>query len=285
MNDTVARFNQISSTLTDLAIRFGPKLFAAIVILVVGVYASRWVARSTARQLARFELEPPAHALLVRAVWALMFGLFIILALQNLGVELVPLIAGLSVAGAGVALAAQGVLGNLVAGLTIIFTKPFRVGEYVEVAGVEGIVQTIKLFSTTLGHFDRSRIVIPNRKIVAEILHNYGDVRQVEVVVSVAYDTDVGSALAAVREVLAGNPRVLKEPIPVVQPARLGEWAVTIAVRPWVRVQDYVAAAGEINGAILDSFRAKHIRIPLPQREVRLSGSEEEPRALTALRG
>ncbi|HXS28042.1 MAG TPA: mechanosensitive ion channel family protein [Steroidobacteraceae bacterium] len=275
MNDTVARFGQLSSSVTDLSIRYGPKLFAALVILLVGVYAGRWIARWTARHLARFTLEPPALALLVRAAWALTFGLFLILALENLGVELVPLIAGLSVLGAGVALAAQGVLGNLVAGLTIIFTKPFRVGEYVAVVGVEGVVRTIQLFSTTLDHFDQSRVVIPNRKIVGEILHNYGDIRQVEVVVSVAYDTDVNNALAAVREILAGNPRILKEPIAVVQPARLGEWAVTIAVRPWVRVRDYVMAAGEINSAILDSFRERNIRIPVPQREVRLSGHQE----------
>lgn len=270
MNDTVSRFNQISSTVTDLSIRFGPRLLTAIIIIVVGVFASRGVARWAARHLAHLALEPPAHALLVRVVWALTFALFAILALQNLGVELVPLIAGLSVVGAGVALAAQGVLGNLVAGLTIIFTKPFRIGEYISVVGVEGVVKTVQLFSTTLAHFDRSRIVIPNRKIVGEILHNYGDIRQVEVVVSVAYDTDIARALAAIREVLGSNPRVLSEPMPLVQPTLLGEWAVTIAVRPWVRVQDYLAASGEINSAILESFRAKSIMIPVPQREVRV---------------
>ncbi len=270
MNNPVAHFNQVSSTLTDLAIRFGPKLLTAIIIIVVGAFVSRSVARWTARHLKRFALEPPAHALLVRAAWGLTLALFLILALQNLGVQLVPLIAGLSVAGAGVALAAQGVLGNLVAGLTIIFTKPFRVGEYIAVVGVEGVVKTIQLFNTTLGHFDQSRIVVPNRKIVGEILHNYGDIRQIEVAVSVAYDTNVDGALAAIREVLAGNPRVLREPLPVVLPMLLGEWAVRIAVRPWVRVQDYVAAAGEINGAILDAFRARNIMIPVPQREVRL---------------
>src|ERR1700693_1964314 len=125
--------------------------------------------------------------------------------------ELLPLIAGIGVAGAGIALAMQGVLSNMVAGLTIIFTRPFRVGEYIHIAGVEGSVETIHLFSTTLSHADLSRVVIPNRKIVGEILHNYGQIRQVEVVVGVAYDTDLSRAVAAIREVLEGNPRVLKD--------------------------------------------------------------------------
>src|SRR5208283_3380697 len=107
---------------------------------------------------------------LTRVTRILVLGLFVMMALQNLGVELLPLLAGLGVAGAGIALATQGVLSNVVAGLTIIFTKPFRVGDYIAIVGVEGQVQDVSLFSTTLGHSDRSKIVVPNRKIVGEIL-------------------------------------------------------------------------------------------------------------------
>ena len=107
--------------------------------------------------MAKFELEPPLHDLLLRIVRVLVVGLFLILALQNLGVELLPLIAGLGIAGAGIALALQGVLGNLAAGLTIIFTRPFRVGEYISIAGVEGQVDSVGLY------IDRSLVVVPNR--------------------------------------------------------------------------------------------------------------------------
>jgi small conductance mechanosensitive channel len=102
-----------------------------------------------------------------------------------------PLIAGLGVAGAGIALAMQGVLSNVVAGLTIIFTKPYRVGEYIAVAGVEGQVSTISLFSTTLLHPDHSRVVVPNRKVVGEILQNFGKIRQAQVTVGIAYESDL----------------------------------------------------------------------------------------------
>jgi len=139
--------------------------------------------------------------------YVLVFGLFVIMALQNLGVELLPLIAGLGIAGAGIALAMQGVLGNAVAGLTIIFSRPFRVGDYISIANEEGEVLEIQLFSTTLGHVDRSRVVIPNRKIAGEILHNYGRIRQLAIDVMVTNDTDIATALAVAVEATRGNAR------------------------------------------------------------------------------
>ncbi|MGH8137841.1 MAG: mechanosensitive ion channel family protein [Steroidobacteraceae bacterium] len=273
MSSQVASIDQIKSTMLDLAIRFGPKVLVAILILVVGFVVSRWVARWLTHALSRIELEPPVRALLARIGWVLTFALFMIMALQNLGVQLLPLIAGLGVAGAGLALATQGVLSNLVAGLSIIFAKPFRVGEYISIAAEEGQVHTITLFSTTLTHSDRSRVVIPNRKIVGEILHNFGTIRQLQIKVGVAYDTEMESALAAIGEVLQANPRVLKEPAPVVQAILLGDSSVSIGVRPWVSVPDYVTAAGEINQAILQTLRDRGIVIPFPQREVRLIGA------------
>jgi small conductance mechanosensitive channel len=164
------------------------------------------------------------------------------------------------------------VLGNLVAGLSIIFAKPFRVGEYISIVGEEGLVATITLFATTLTHPDRSRVVIPNRKIVGEILHNFGTVRQIDIVVGVAYDTDINGAVGAIGEVLQANTRVLREPAPIVQAVLLGDSSVNIAIRPWVGVADYRAAVGEINEAVLKMFRSRGIGIPFPQREVRLVG-------------
>lgn len=270
MNPQLASIDQIKNTVLDLTIRFGPKLLIAILILAAGFAVSRWVSRWFLRGLSHVELEPPVRTLLARVAWALTLSVFVILALQNLGVELLPLIAGLGVAGAGVALATQGVLSNVVAGLSIIFTKPFRIGEYISIAGEEGVVSAITLFNTTLTHVDHSRVVIPNRKIVGDILHNSGNIRQLDIAVGVAYDSDMNAAVAAINEVLAANPRVLKDPPPVVQPIQLGDWAVNIGVRPWVLVPDYTAASGEINGAILESFRHRGIIMPFPQREVKL---------------
>jgi len=273
MNEQAATITHARDTILDLLIRFGPRLLTAVLILVVGLVVSRYVSRWLAGALGRRDLEPPVRLLLTRTASAICVLLFAVLALQNLGVELLPLIAGLSVAGAAVALATQGILSNMAAGLTIIFAKPYRVGEYIAIAGVEGVVETITLFSTTLGHVDRSRVVVPNRKIVGEILQNYGNIRQLDVSVGVAYDTDIEGSLAVIREVLRSNPRVLKDPDPVVQTLRLGDSSVSIAVRPWVLVEDQVRAPGEVYAALLEAFRARGIVIPVPQSEVRLIGA------------
>lgn len=272
MNDQAATIGHARDTLIDLAIRFGPRLLTALLIVFAGIFASGWVSRWFAQFLGRWDLEPPLRLLLSRIAWTLSFALFALMALQNLGVELLPLIAGLGVAGAGLALATQGVLSNIVAGLSIIFTKPYRVGEYITIAGVEGVVDSISLFNTTLGHVDLSRVVVPNRKVVGEILHNYGRIRQVEVSVGVAYDSDLGAVIDLIRAALQTNARVLRDPQPVVQPMQLGESAVSIAVRPWVAVQDQVAATGEVHAAVLAALRAGGVVMPPPRREVRLIG-------------
>jgi len=273
MNEQLQTLGHAQQTAIDLAIQFGPKLVVALLIMAAGFYVGRWVGRLADSMLVKLGLDEALRQLLVRIVRILVLGLFLIMALQNLGVELLPLLAGLGVAGAGIALAMQGVLGNLAAGLTIIFTRPFKVGEYISIAEEAGSVEEIKLFSTVLSHPDRSRIVIPNRKIVGEILHNFGTLRQLDVIVGVAYDTDIKLALAAIRDLLAAHPKILREPEPVIRVLTLADFSVQIAIRPWTTVDDFINASSDITQAVLESFRERGIGIPFPQREVRLLGS------------
>jgi small conductance mechanosensitive channel len=270
MSEALQTIEQVKVTAVDLAVKFGPKVLAALLILTLGYFVARWMSQWLQRALTHIDMEPPVRILIVRIARAMITVLFAIMALQNLGVELLPLIAGLGVAGAGIALAMQGVLGNLFAGLTIILTKPFRVGEYIAIVGEEGSVENISLFSTVLTHPDRSRVVIPNRKIVGEILHNFGRIRQVNVVVGVAYDTDVNRAIALIQQVLRDNARVLRDVDPVIVVSQLANSSVDIAVKPWVAIGDFSVAGGEINQAILEAFRAANIVIPCPQRVIRL---------------
>jgi len=272
MDSNLAALNQARGALIDMAVRFGPKMLVAVLILIAGGVVGGWIGRATERSLSRFDLEPPVRLLLVRLLKLLVFGLFLILALQNLGVELLPLIAGLSIAGAGIALATQGILSNVIAGLTIIFTKPYRVGDYIEIVGVQGQVQQITIFSSTLLHLDRSRVVVPNRKVVGEILHNYGEIRQVDVKVGLAYEADLPQAITAIRAAVLANARVLRDPEPVVQIIALADSTVQIAIRPWVRVDDYAPAGGELSLAVIATCRQHGIEIPYPQRQVKLIG-------------
>jgi small conductance mechanosensitive channel len=247
-------------------------LLSALAIVVVGLIAARWIGNLFGHWLERRAMEPPVRMLLTRIIKLLVVVMALVVALGTAGMDVTALIAGIGVAGVGVGLAIQGVLGNLVAGLTIIFTKPFRVGEYVEILGCNGQVTAIELFCTTLLHSDHSKVVIPNRKIVGEILHNYGTVRQLDLTVGVAYGTKVAEALTVIGDVLRDNRRVLKEPTPVVGVVSLGECSINIAVKPWTAVPDYNPACAEIYQAIVDQFRERQIEIPFPQHEVRMLG-------------
>jgi small conductance mechanosensitive channel len=255
--------------------KYGIKALAAVIVFIVGLVVARRVDKLLTRTLSKREMDPPLRMLVIRFAKLVVMLLAILIAIQQLGFELWPLIAGLGVAGVGVGLAMQGVLSNLVAGLTIIFVKKFRVGEYIEINAVHGQVDNIELFSTTLIHPDRSRIVIPNRKIVGEIIHNYGKVRQADLSVGVAYDTDLNRALEIINGVLISNPRVLKDPAPALGTSMLGDSSIVIAIKPWMALGDFGPAQAEINKAVVEKLRAAGIQIPFPQREVRLLGSAE----------
>jgi small conductance mechanosensitive channel len=257
-------------TTENFLLLYGFQILGAIIILVVGALVAAWVGKIAKRWLEEHDLEPPIRALIVRAVRLLVFALAVVLALDKFGVQIAPLIAGIGVVGVGLGLAMQGMLGNLVAGLTIIFTKPYRVGEYIELLSVYGQVTDIELLSTKLVHSDRSVVTIPNRKIIGEILHNYGTVRQLDLHVGVAYGTDLARAFSAVHEILQENPRVLKDPEATVGISVLGESSIRISVQPWVNVSDYGPAQLEIYQTIVERFHAKQIDIPFPHTDVRL---------------
>jgi small conductance mechanosensitive channel len=254
----------------DLAIRYGFQVMGAFVILGVGLLVARWVGNLVDGWLEKRALEPPARTLMVRSVRIVVMIFALVVALDKFGFQIAPLVAGIGVAGLGIGIALQGVLSNVVAGLTIIFTKPFRVGEFIQVVGVHGQVAAIELFSTTLTHFDRSRVVIPNRKIVGEILHNYGHIRQLDLSIDVAFATDIERALGAARAAVEADPRALREPAPVIAVAGLSGARVTLAVKPWVAVDHEVATSGDLNRAVLERVRAAGIEVPQSRHEVRM---------------
>lgn len=254
----------------DLLIKYGLQILGAIAILAVGFLLAKWAGNLVYKALLKQEMEPPVRTLLVRVVKIVVLAFTLVVALDQFGVQVAPLIAGIGVAGIGLGIALQGVLRNVMAGLSIIFTKPFRVGEYIELVGVYGQVATIDIFSTTLIHADLSRVVIPNHKIVGEILHNYGAMRQLNLTVGVGYASDLNQALAIAHEVADHNPRVLKDPAPLIGISVLADSSITISMQPWVSVADYNAAQAELYQAIVERFRARRIDIPFPQREVRL---------------
>src|SRR5216684_8334813 len=256
----------------DLIIRYGFQILGALIILIVGVLLARWIANLTNRWLEPRVKEPPMRLLIVRAIRILILMLTLLVALDKLGFQIAPLVAAIGVAGVGVGFAFHGVLANLIAGLSIVFTKPYRIGEYIELLGVHGQVLTIELFSTTLAQLDQSRVVIPNHKIVGEILHNYGTIRQLQLKVGVAYGANLNEALVVAKQVVAADPRVLKEPAALIGISELADSSVTLSIQPWVVIADMLTVRAALYQAIVERFRASKIEIPFPVREVRLFG-------------
>src|SRR6266446_5939569 len=172
----------------DLIIRYGFQILGALVILIIGVLLARWIANFTNRGLESRVKEPPMRLLIVRTIRILVLVLTLLVVLDKLGFQIAPLVAAVGVAGVGVGFAFHGVLANIIAGLSI------------------------ELFSTTRAELDQARIVIPNQKIVGEILHNYGTIRQLQLKVGVAYGANLNEVLAVAKQVVAADPRVLSEP-------------------------------------------------------------------------
>jgi small conductance mechanosensitive channel len=261
----------VHDLVVDLAVRYGFQVLGALVILAAGLLLARWTGRVLERQLLRQDMEPPMRQLLVRALRVVVLLFALVVALDKFGFQIAPLVAGIGVAGLGLGIALQGVLGNMVAGLNIIFTRPFRVGEHISVAGVHGDVTAIELTATTLMHADHSRVIVPNRKIVGEILHNFGTMRQLSLSVAVVNPGDVSVLLAGVRQVVMLNPRVLKDPLPAIGIVQITDGGVKLAVQPWVRVSDVGVADGEIYQALLEHLRARGVTGAATQlHEVRL---------------
>jgi small conductance mechanosensitive channel len=254
----------------ELLLRYGFQVLGALAILAVGFVAAKWLGGLADQRFQKQHMEPPMRHLFVRVIKILIVVMAGVVALDKFGFSIAPLVAGIGVAGIGVGFAMQGVLGNLMAGLTIIFTKPFRVGEYIEIGQERGDVSMITLSSTILTHPDHSRVIIPNRKIVGEILHNFGTMRQLHLAVHVPHHADLNQALEACRQIVDANIRVLKDPTPSLGISAVEAGGIKLTVEPWVRVVDVVPAEAEIYQGLVEAFRARRIGVPVSAHEVRL---------------
>ncbi len=262
--------SEILNIVTDLMVRYSFQVLAALAIFCIGLVCARMTGRFIARSLRRTSIEAHLQNLLVRAGKALVLVFTAILALDKVGVQVTALVAGISVAGIAGGFALQGVLGNLAAGVSILFSRYFRIGDYIEIGSVKGQVTSIDLTMTVLRTLEDARVIVPNRRIVGEVIYNYTGERRVTLHVEVGYGENLDRALRTVQEVLAANPRVLKEPAPEVGIVHLAESGIQVALRPWCKAEDYWRVQYEVYRAVLERFHQEKIGIPYPTREVRL---------------
>ena len=264
------RFSKIIDFITENAVHFSFQLMGAVVILFVGWLLARFLAKLTHRALHEKKIDITIERFIVMLVrWAVL-ACAILFALSNLGVQIAPLIAGLSVAGVGVGLALQGPLSNYASGVTLIFTKPFKVGDIIDVKGYQGEVTDIALPRTELLGLDGSRIIIPNKHIIGEVIKNFSEHRKLEINVGVSYNSDIDEALKLVKNILKSNAL-----IPSNQPLKVGilefaDSSINLQAHVWVLQSNYIEVKFAVNKAILEEFRRHNIVIPFPQRDVHL---------------
>jgi small conductance mechanosensitive channel len=201
--------------------------------------------------------------------------LAILIALGNFGITIAPFIAGLSVAGFSLSFALQGPLSNYAAGATLIFTKPFKVGDIIEVTGVMGEVEDMTLARTEVRTVDGTKIIVPNKQIIGEIIHNYSEFKKLDIKVGVSYDSDSAKAIEIVKRVVREETRVSQRPEPKVGISEFADSSKNIYARIWCRQKDYWDVLFDLNVKIEAEFLKNKIGIPFPQRDVHIYESKE----------
>ncbi len=262
------RLSKVIDLVSENAVHYSFQIIGAIVILLAGWVLSHFVVGMAHRALRKKKVDITIEKFILQGVRWAMLALALLLALSNLGVQIAPLIAGLSVAGVGAGLALQGPLSNYASGATLIFTKPFKVGDIIEAVGVQGEVKDISLPRTELLGLDGSIVIIPNKHIIGEVIKNYSQHRQLEFKVGVGYDCDVDKALSIVEGILRKNKKVPSSQPIVVGIKEFGDSSIVLQAFVWVLPVDYGDVKFAVNKAILDDFRSQGITIPFPQRDV-----------------
>jgi len=265
------RLIKIIDTITEHSVHYGFQMIGAGIILIVGWLLSRFVVRIVTRALNDRKVDITIGNFIIQTVrWAIL-ALGFLFALSNLGVQIAPLIAGLSVAGVGAGLALQGPLSNYASGVTLIFTKPFKIGDIIDVVNVQGEVKDISLPRTELLGLDGSIVVIPNKHIVGEVIKNYSQHRQLEFKVTVGYNCDVDKALAILESILKNNKKVPSNQPVVAGIKEFGDSGIFLQAFVWVLPGDYGDVKFSVNKAIWDEYKRQNITIPYPQRDIHIN--------------
>lgn len=268
----------IVNWLQTTGVDYGFRILAAVIILAVGAIVISLAAKALAKMLEKTRLGEKSLvakflvSVAVKVAWAFL----IVVALGKLGVDVGPIIAGLGVTGFIIGFAFQESLGSLAAGLMIAINKPFKVGDFVSVAGLDGSITALDMMAVTLATGDNRKITIPNKQAWGAPIINFSalDKRRVDIAVGIAYGADISLAKKTALETIAAVPGVLADPAPMAEVTSLNDSAVALTVRAWSKTADYwkVYFAG-IQG-VKEAFDRAGVAIPFPQLDVHVVKSE-----------
>ncbi|HSH43982.1 MAG TPA: mechanosensitive ion channel domain-containing protein [Arenicellales bacterium] len=257
----------------NLITTWGLRVIGALAILIIGWAVAKWAERMTRGALSRSSRVDSTLTGFVSSLAKYLVLVFTIIAVLNqFGVQTASLIAVVGAAGLAIGLAMQGTLSNIAAGVMLLIFRPFRVGDYVEVSGQSGTVDTINLFVTELCTPDNKQIIVPNSNIWGQAVVNYSyhPRRRLDLEIGISYESDIDEATRAIQEILDADERALKEPEPLIAVGNLGASSVDLTVRVWVKAEDYWGLKFDLTKRLKQTFDERGIGIPYPQMDLHL---------------
>jgi len=252
---------------------FGIKLLVGLVILVVGMRLSTFLSN---RLVAMLNRKEGLDEMLVHFFGSLarysIIAVTVITVLNQIGVQTASLLAVLASAGLAIGLALQGTLSNIAAGVMLIFFRPFRTGQYVEVAGKAGTVKNVSLFTTELATPDNVQIILPNSEVWSGSIVNYShhETRRVDFLLGISYSDNIDKAFSVINGVIGGDKRIHADPAPQVVVSELADSSVNITVRVWATSGDYWDVKFDLTKQFKEALDANGLSIPFPQQDVHL---------------
>jgi small conductance mechanosensitive channel len=255
---------------------YGLKVIGAIAILIVGWMAAGWARRIVIKTLSRSErVDKMLHGFFGSLVKYLILAVTVIAVLNQFGVQTASLIAVLGAAGLAIGLALQGTLSNVAAGVMLLIFRPFKIDDYVDIAGLAGTVKSVGLFVTELATPDNVQIIVPNSQVWGAAIYNYSfhNKRRVDLLVGVAYEDDAQKAMEVLLQEASTDARVEKDPAPFIAVAELADSSVNLTLRVWCDNADYWPLKFDLTKAVKRRLDAEGISIPYPQRQVHMAPS------------
>ncbi len=270
MPEFLAQIPPTDKLVETYAVPWALNLLFALLIFIGGRIAISIVLGGTRSVLKRAKTATILQDFIISILKALLTLVLIIVILRKLGVDTTSLVALIGAAGLAVGLALQSSLSNFAAGVMLIMFRPFKEGDYVSVAGQEGVVEKIQLFSSTFRSIDNKELTIPNSQIYGDVIVNYSarSTRRVDMTFGIGYDDDLRKAKQILTDMVANDDRVLADPAPQVAVSELGDNSVNFVVRPWVKAADYWNLYFDFMENVKLKFDAEGISIPYPQMDV-----------------
>jgi small conductance mechanosensitive channel len=262
--------DQLLVLLQEQGTDIGMKIVAAVVIFLVGRWLAHILVNIVRKALAQTDMEDTLESFLCNILNVFLMAVVLIATISALGVETTSLLAVLGAAGLAVGLALQGSLSNFAAGVLLVAFRPYRVGDFIDAAGVTGTVDDVQIFTTILKTPDNKKVIVPNSQIMNGIITNFSahDTRRVDLVVGCSYGDDIDKVYSVLKDIIDKDERILSDPAPSIALNTLADSSVNFNVRPWVNKADYWDVYNDVTEQVKRRFDQEGLNIPFPQRDV-----------------